>query len=119
MRIFYAFSGLLIGAIVNILINLLAAAIQQQAFANQFNRQSIWLLISMSLVGLLVGYWLSAQVPAPTGTPSKPLNKLNTQTMTRLNALFSYTKLRGKGISLGEILLIGSKLDIDTRDEDE
>jgi len=118
MRIFYALSGLLIGAIVNILINLLSAAIQQQAFTNQFNRQSIWLLISMSLVGLLTGYWLSAQVPILTAAPSKTFNKGNTQTITRLNALFSYAKLRGKGISLGEILLIGSKLDIDTRDED-
>lgn len=119
MRIFYALSGLLIGAAVNILINLLSAAIQQQAFANQFNRYSIWLLIIMSIIGLLIGYWLSAQVPIPTSPLSKPSNKLNVYTVTRLNALFSYAKLRGKGIGLGEILLIGSKLDIDTRDEDE
>jgi hypothetical protein len=38
--------------------------------------------------------------------------------ITRLKALLSYGKLRGQGIRLSDILLIGSRLDIDTRDEE-
>jgi hypothetical protein len=117
-RSLYAIAGLLIGALVDLLINLLAAALQQQAFADQFSRQSIWWLVVCIVGGLLVGYWLSGPVPVSPPDSSQPVlaGSAQTVTITRLRALLSYVKLRGKGISLGDILSIGSRIDIDTRD---
>jgi hypothetical protein len=55
-------AGLLIGAVLNVLFNLIAAGIQQRAFRDQFSNQSIWLMIGFAVAGLLVGYWVSLNV---------------------------------------------------------
>jgi len=53
----------------------------------------------------------SSTMPSPTHSTSS--TKQGTITVTRLKALLSYGKLRGKGIHLSDILLFGSRLDID------
>jgi H+/Cl- antiporter ClcA len=115
-RPIYAIVGVFVVAAVDLLINLLAAAIQQRAFADQFSKQSVWWLVAVIVGGLLVGYWLGGPVrlsaphqPEVSGTPK-------TVTITRLRALLSYAKLRGRGIHLSDIFLFGSHVDIDTRD---
>lgn len=116
----FAFVGLLIGATVDLAINLLAASIQDQAFANQFTQQSIWLLAGLVLGGLLLGYWLGAEVTIPNRDSSKtPPSMISdehgTITLSRLQAFLAYIKLRGKGIHLKDIVVIGSRIDIDTK----
>jgi hypothetical protein len=109
----------LVSGIVGIFINLLSAAIQQRAFSDQFNAPTIWILVGLALVGTLTGAWLGGKVNMPsTATPQapqpSPSPKHGTVTVTRLRALLSYRKLRGKGIHLSDIILFGSRIDIDT-----
>jgi hypothetical protein len=116
-RPFFAIVGLFVLAAVDLTINLLAAALQQRAFADQFSATAmIWLGIA-AVVGLLVGYWLGGPFRAPNAPPAQPSVAGGTEgvIMTRLRALFSYTELRGRGVSLSDILLIGSRIKIDTR----
>ena len=118
-KFLYAFAGLLVSALVGILINLLSAAIQQRAFADQFNTLAIWLLAGFTLIGTLIGAWLGGKVTVPitslpSTTRSQASTKQGTVTITRLRAFLSYGKLRGKGIALSDIILIGSRLDIES-----
>jgi hypothetical protein len=122
MRVIYAFVGVLIGALIDLAINLLAAAIQQRPFGAQLGRQGMGWLIGLIVAGLLLGVWLGATVRlqprANTAAPTLPTHRRAVQpmTLTRLRALMSYGRLRGQGIALADILLIGSVLDIDTRE---
>jgi hypothetical protein len=119
-RPIYALAGLLVGAAVDVLINLLAAALQQQTFGDRFSQGAIWWLAGLAALGLLAGYWLAGSVPVPISAPvpQQPASGgvVHTVSITRLRALLSYAKLRGRGINLGDILLVGSRIDIDTRD---
>src|SRR5436305_1614163 len=114
-RFFYVLGGLLASAGVGIIINLLSAGIQQKAFPAQFSDQSLWILAGLAIVGSLIGYWLGEQLKlqsssAQTATPStssspSPSISVNTAlpevvTISRLGALLSYSKLKGKGIHL-------------------
>lgn len=116
----YALTGMFVLAVVDLAINLLAAAVQQRAFADQFSTYSILWLIGLAVVGLLLGYWLGADVKLPG--ESLPVAQTSDShdrkmtTTTRLHALSSYVRLRGKGIHLSDIFLIGSRIDIDTSD---
>ena len=114
----YAVIGLLVGAIADLLINLLAAAIQQRAFPGQFGTASILGLAGLAMLGLLAGYWLGGSIQLPASPPVQTTPRRTTPgaTITRFKALLSYGQLRGKGITLSDILLIGSRLDIDTRE---
>jgi hypothetical protein len=118
----YAVAGLLIGAIVDVLVSLLAAGIQQRAFPSQFSPQALWILAGLAVLGLLIGYWLGGKVQVPVSSspssttpgPVAPVaNKANTREITRLIALLSYSKLKGKGIHLSDIFLVGSRIDIE------
>jgi hypothetical protein len=113
-RPIYAILGLIVGAIVNLLINLIADGIQQRTFANQFNDQAIWGLIGLALLGLLVGYWIGGSVQLSIQPQPMSNDKPDIVTLTRFRALLSYGKLKGKGIHLSDILLIGSRIDIET-----
>jgi len=118
----YALIGLFIAAGLDLVINLLAGALQQRAFGDQFTSQSIFWLACLAVAGLLIGYWLGGAVAvpasaAPAHAPASPATDKPVE-ITRLKALFSYGKLRGQGIRLSDILLIGSRFDIDTRDEE-
>ncbi len=115
-RPIYAISGAIIGAVVDVLINLLAAGIQQHAFAQQFSIQSIWGLAGLAIVGLLLGYWLGKplQIPATPSPPSGVEEKSDTVSVTRLQAFWSHNKLKGRGIHLRSLFLFGSKNEIDT-----
>lgn len=114
----YAVSGLFVGAAVNIVGNLLAAAIQQRSLANQFGPHAIWWMSGLSTIGLLVGYWLSAEIQVPRASPSQPTSAggAKTVTITRLRALLSHATLRGQGIYLSDIILMGSRIEINARD---
>jgi hypothetical protein len=74
------------------------------------------------VVGLLIGYWLGGpfRVPPlatpPTTQPGATSTDLDNVTITRLRALFSLAKLRGRGVILSDILLIGSCVNINTKD---
>jgi len=117
-RPIYGIAGLFIGAGVNLLVNLLAAAIQQRAFADQFSASAVWWLAGLSGGGLLLGYWLGAEVPLPVPTTAHSWARVDGEirpiTLTRLRALLSYAKLRGWGISITDVLLIGSRLEVQT-----
>ncbi len=114
----YALTGLFVGAVVNILFNLIAAAIQQRAFADQFSNQSLWWLVGLALIGLLLGYWLSGNVTVPASDDQSQQASGSDKgvTMTRLRALLSSITLRGKGIKLTDVFSFGSRIDIDTKD---
>jgi hypothetical protein len=114
----YAVIGLFAGAVVDLLVNLLATAIQQRAFPGQFSTSSILWLAGLAILGLLVGYWLGGPVhlPASPSVQTAPRRTTTGVTITRFKALLSYGQLRGKGITLSDILLVGSRLDIDTWD---
>ena len=118
-RFIYAIGGAIISAVGDIAINLLTTGIQQRAFPTQFSNLALGILAGITLLGAIVGSFLGGpvQVPASTASQSTPAQTTKTQapvTVTRLRALFSYSKLKGKGIHLSDILLIGSKLDIDS-----
>ncbi len=120
----YVIAGLLVGIVVNVAVNLLSAAIQQKYFADQFSTQAMWGLAIFAVGGSLVGLWLSGLVPIPASAAppqAKPIptNNPNQVMITRFRAFLSLGKLRGKGITIADILLIGSKLDIDTRSSDD
>jgi hypothetical protein len=115
-RPIYAVCGLIIGAVVDLAINLLASAIQQREFLNHFSDQALWGLAGLALVGLLVGYWMGSplQLSKPSSSASASPESPETVTLTRFRALLSYGRLKGKGIHLRDILLIGSRMDIET-----
>ena len=123
-RTLYALAGLFIGAAVSVLLNLLSAGIQQRALADQYSQGMLIWIAGLAVFGLLVGYWLGGPVTvpatpasqaAPTTQPGLAVTP-STVTLTRLRALFSYANLRGRGIRLSDILIVGSRIDIDTRD---
>jgi hypothetical protein len=113
----YALAGLGVGAAGDLLVGLLAAAIQKRWFGDQFSSQSMWLLGGCILVGLLVGYGLGgpARSSAPDGGQSAATGDAETVRVTRLQSWLSYVKLRGRGISLNDTTSVGSRIDIDTR----
>jgi hypothetical protein len=119
-RSVYAIVGLFVGALVSLLLSFLSAIIRQQTFFTQFsnNPDSIIWLIILIVAGLLIGYWLGGpvKVPATVTSTSEKLPTGKSVTITRFRALLSYGKLRGQGIHLSDILIIGSRLDIDTKD---
>ena len=123
MRTIYAISGAVVGALTSLLINLIAAALQQRAFPQQFSNQAIGWLIGMALIGLLLGVYLgkplefevAVQPPQSQPAAAKKRSTKRIQ-ITRLRALFSYHQLRGQGIALDDILSIGSVVVIDARD---
>ncbi|MCA2629740.1 MULTISPECIES: hypothetical protein [unclassified Microcystis] len=53
----YPVLGLFVGAIVNVIFNLIAAAIQQRTIGEKFNDQMILWMIAFAVFGLLIGYW--------------------------------------------------------------
>lgn len=117
-RSIYAFSGAVVGAIIDVLINLIAAGIQKLAFADQFNLQTVAGLAGLTLVGLLLGYLLGkpVHISAPPSPQSPASEKPDTITITRLQALWSHNELKGKGIHLKDVFQLGSKINIDTKD---
>lgn len=115
-RSIYTILGAIVGAVVDLLINLVAAGVQQHAFANQFTIQSIFGLVGLALIGLLVGLWLGKPLQVPVSSFSQPnfTEKPETVTITRLKALWSHNELKGKGIHINGLFMLGSTNKIDT-----
>lgn len=120
-RSLYAIAGLIVGVVVDILVNILAAGIQQQVFPNNMlSTQALWILAGLIVLGLVMGYWLGGKVTLQSTSSSPQAHSQSTSpaspesiTITRFRALLSYSKLKGQGIHLSDILLIGSRLDIE------
>ena len=72
-RSLYALTGLIVGAAVDILINLLAAGIQQRILPSQLSIQALWILAGLAFLGLLIGYWLGGKVEVSTPSISQPM----------------------------------------------
>jgi hypothetical protein len=118
-RSVYAILGAVVGAVVDVLINLIAASIQKLAFADQFSLQAVGGLAVLAVIGLLLGYWLGKPLHVPAFTaPRVPTSqKPDMVTITRLQALWSHNDLKGKGgIHLTDVFQLGSKTTIDTKD---
>lgn len=117
-RSIYAISGAVVGAVVDVLINLIAAGIQKLAFADQFGLQAVGGLAILALIGLLLGYLLGKRlhISASTAPQAPASEKPDMVTVTRLQALWSHNKLKGKGIHLRDVFQLGSKVTIDTKD---
>lgn len=115
-RSIYSILGAIVGAVVSLLINLVAAGIQQHAFTQQLSIQTIWGLVGLTLVGLLIGYWLGKplQIPASSPPQASGPEKSDTVTITRLQALWSHNELKGKGIHIQGLFMLGSTNKIDT-----
>ena len=121
MRAVYALVGAFVAVAIDLAVNLLAALLLARTPAEQLANLSVWWLVGVIGAGLLAGWWLGrkvvlhpasrAAVPADTQTRGTYTEGVR---MTRLTALLAYGKLRGQGIDLQDILLIGSRLDIDT-----
>lgn len=118
LRFIYAMLGAIVMAVVGILLNLIAVAVQKNTFADQFSVQTIWELVGLALIGLLIAYWLGKPIQVPTHTSSQVTNgdSADTLSITRLQAFWSRNKLKGKGIHLRNLFQIGGTLDIDTKD---
>jgi hypothetical protein len=122
MRPLYAFIGALLGAMIDLAVNLLAAAIQQRPLGDQVLRHGAGWLIGLILSGLVLGLWLGTRVQlqpndsaaTPQASPQHHVNQ--SITMTRLRALLSYGRLRGQGIALTDIVLCGAIIDVDARE---
>lgn len=116
----YAVVGALLAVLASIAVNLLSSGLEEEFFSDGFAIQSLWGLGLFAVVGALLGLWLSGPVTVPasaaSSTQSSPSGTRSRVTITRLRALLSYTKLRGKGIHLSDILLIGSRIDIDVEE---
>jgi len=139
-RLGFMFAGALVGAALDLLVNLVAAAIQQQAFANQFSTTAFISLVVAILFFALVGAWLGKKIDVPTvasvtaptssiGTgvtvprsaaanPQVSTSPSGTIAMTRFRALFSYYRLKGHGIHLSDILSFGTVVRIDSTDQE-
>ena len=116
IRFLYALIGFVISIVVDILINILANGLQRQIFPEYLSAQTLWILAGLALGGLTIGYWLGHPIHVP---PISPSHKKGTRarssltsspqdtTITRLRALLSYSKLKGRGIHLSDILLLG------------
>lgn len=121
MRILYACVFGFIGAFVDLAINLLAGVIQQKSPSLLLGQHGIGLLIALIILGILLGVWFGTTVrlqPCINSTPpAQPTHQEIAYpiALTRFRALLSYGRLRGQGIALADILLIGSVLDIDSR----
>lgn len=119
-RTLYAIVGAVLLLFLDLCVNLLAAAIQSRSFAEQFDSQSIWLIVWLIVAGLFLGWFFGGgvELPAQNGQiqPDYSETKEDSVTVTRLQHWFSRSDLRGKGIRLSNSWLIGSKMNIDTGD---
>lgn len=134
MRTIYAIVGAVVGIGVDLAVNLLAAVIQARTPAAEFAGWSVWILTTLILAGALIGWWLGKMLvlyPTQQASDKAETQPSHVRRLTsgpnagqwyvgdpirirRLTALLSYTRLRGQGIELQDVLLIGSRLDIDT-----
>jgi regulator of extracellular matrix RemA (YlzA/DUF370 family) len=105
--------GLFIGALLNVLFNLIAAAIQQRALGDQFSDQSIWWLVGSSLIGLLFGYWISSRDTSSNSSPSQSAAIRATNVQSKEGGLIADDKT-GRGVEVAKIttkddILLSSK----------
>lgn len=109
----YSLLGLFVGAFVNVLLNLIAAAIQQRAIGEKFNDQAIWWIAIFSFFGLLIGYWLSIRTETSDGNPYK--GGIRARDITSRGGKFTADERTGQGIDAenirtrGDVSLTSSK----------
>ncbi len=112
-RLLYSMIGASITVGSSVVVNLLSSAVQQRLPA-LFSDQTLWILVGLAMIGSLIGYWLSGSLQLPVAsTPATGRISPDVITITRFRALLSYSKLKGKGIHLSDILLVGARIDIE------
>jgi hypothetical protein len=101
----YPVLGLFVGAIVNIIFNLIAAAIQQRAIGEKFNDQTILWMMAFAVVGLLIGYWLSLK----TGNPDASVYRsgIKAKGVRSRKGQFVADERTGQGIDAEDIRVRG------------
>lgn len=97
----YSLLGLFVGAFVNVLFNLIAAAIQQRAIGEKFNDQTIWWMAIFAILGLLAGYWLSLRIETSDGTPYR--GGIKARGVTSRRGKFTADEKTGSGIDVENI----------------
>jgi hypothetical protein len=97
----YSILGLFVGAFVNILFNLVAAAIQQRAIGDKFNDKTIWWIAIFAVAGLLVGYWLSIKTESANGFTHK--GGIRAKGITSNRGRFIADERTGQGIDAEDV----------------
>ena len=104
MRIATTLVCVLIAALVDLLINLLASVVEGRVGQDVLGRWT-WLLVALIVCGLAVGIWLGRSAP-PDASGVR---------ITRLRAYWSRVRARGQGIHLDRIRTVKSDIEVDTR----
>ncbi|ALB40450.1 MULTISPECIES: hypothetical protein [Nostocales] len=113
----YSILGLFVGAFINVIFNLIAAAIQQRTIGEKFNNQTIWWMAIFATLGLLVGYWLSLK--SESSNKAKHQGGIRGRRMKSKKGRFRAEESTGQGIDLedveaeGDVDLIGTHLQND------
>jgi len=113
----YSILGLFVGAFINVLFNLIAAAIQQRTIGEKFNNQTIWWMAIFATLGLLVGYWLSLK--SESSNEAKHQGGIRGRRMKSNKGRFRAKESTGQGIDVedveaeGDVDLIGTHLQND------
>ncbi len=109
-----AFAGALIAVVIDVLINLIAASAEKQAFIVQLiSTQGIWILIALILCGLVAGVMLERPNKSSSSRPTS-LQNPNGITISGSKLFWSTTNLKGKGIQMNNVTSVASKNEADT-----
>ncbi len=107
------FLGGLVGFMVGILGNIVAAWVQQDVLRDVFTRERLVFILILTVCGLVISSLIEARAASPIsrGRTSSP----HTNNLSSLRLWWSRIFMRGKGTHLNDIKSVGSDIDIDTR----
>lgn len=114
----FIFIGGLLGFVLGVLGNLLAAWFEGVILGNAFTTGRVAAIIAIAIGGLIIAAWWdwrhsTSNVASPSVESKLQNNKVQ---ISAIQAWWSRFKIRGSGIKIRLLSSIGSKFDIDTRD---